>query len=179
MSTYSITLFVHIVSVLCIFAGFGLEWTATALLRRAKTSEEVHLWLRAYRLAALLFGPGLLIAILSGGYLASQIGAMKQGWIPATFIGIAIIAAFGFGLNGPRISAIRKAVPAGNEALSTTAMERLRNPLLVTSVRISALLGLGIVFLMVTKVTFLMAMLVFVCAAIVGFFFAVPAWLSK
>src|SRR5262249_24728884 len=86
----------------------------------------------------------LLLAILSGGYLASLIGAFKQGWVSASFVGIVVVAALGGAINAPKLRAIRLAIPEGGEKLSTA----LRNKLLPVSVRLRAFAALSIVFMM-------------------------------
>src|SRR5580704_4933191 len=98
MTTYAVALFLHFVGLIGLFVGYGLEWVASALLRRATTTEQARSWLRVYRFSLPISGPALLLLILSGGYLASLTDAMKQGWIPASFIGIFIALAIGFGL---------------------------------------------------------------------------------
>jgi len=179
MTLYSIVLFVHLLSALALFIGFGLEWTAVSLLRRSTNTEQARAWLRVYRVSAPISGPALLLLLLSGGYLASLIGAMKQGWIPATFVGIAIVVLLGAVLNVPRMRAIRNTLPPGNEALPAAAIVHLNNPVLSTSVRLRTMLALGIVFLMATKQPFGASMIVFGCAAVLGLLLSIPVWLRK
>jgi hypothetical protein len=179
MTLYSIILFIHILSALALFIGFGLEWTAVSLLRRSTNPEQARAWLRVYRVSPPISGPALLVLLLSGGYLAYLSGLMKQGWIPATFVGIAIVVLLGAFLNVPRLRAIRNALPPGNDPLSPAAIAHLNSPVLATSVRLRTMLALGIVFLMATQQPFGVSMLVFACAAAVGLFFSIPSWLRK
>jgi hypothetical protein len=179
MTPYSIVLFIHLASALALFIGFGLEWTAAGLLRRSKSPEEARAWLRVYRVSPPISGPALLLLIVSGGYLAYLTGLMKQGWIPATFVGIAVVVLFGIVFNMPRLRAIRKSLPPGNEPLTAAAVACLNDPLLATSVRLRTMTALGIVFLMATKQPFGISMLVFACALVVGLLLSIPAWLSK
>jgi len=179
MNLYTIVLFIHLVSALALFIGFGLEWTAVSLLRRSTNAEQARAWLRVYRVSPPVSGPALLVLLLSGGYLSYLSGLMKQGWIPATFVGIAIIVLLGAVLNVPRLRAIRNALPAGNEPLPAAATARLNNPVLATSVRVRSMLALGIVFLMATKQGFGVSMIVFGCAAVLGLLLAIPVWLPR
>ena len=66
-----------------LFIGYGLEWAASTLLRRSATGDQARAWLRIYRLSLPISGPGFLLLIFTGGYLASLTGVMKQGWISA------------------------------------------------------------------------------------------------
>ena len=92
MSNYTLALFFHFVGLAALFVGYGLEWIVSGLLPKATTVEQVRAWLRVYRTSLPISGPGLLVLILSGGYLASQSGAMKQGWMSASLL--AIVFAF-------------------------------------------------------------------------------------
>src|SRR5215813_6388554 len=118
MTLYALILFVHLAGVVTLFLAFGVEWTAFSFLSSAKSAEEADQWLRLARLAPLINGPALLVAILSGGYLASHIGAFKQGWVSASFVGIVVVAALGGAINAPKLRAIRLAIPEGGEKLS-------------------------------------------------------------
>ena len=71
MNLYSNVLFVHILSALALFIGYGLEWTVSALLRHSSTTDQVRAWLRVYRVSAPVTGVSLAVLILSGGWLAA------------------------------------------------------------------------------------------------------------
>jgi hypothetical protein len=175
MTLYVLIIFIHITSALALFIAFGIEWTAIAFLARAATPAEAQTWLRLGKLAPLINGPALGVLILSGGYLASLTGAMKQGWIPASFLGIAVVMLFGAFINTPRMRAIRLALPAGGEKLSAA----LHTKLLPVSVRLRSFIALGIVFLMAAKLPFGQSMLALAGGAVLGFLFSIPVFASK
>jgi hypothetical protein len=170
MTTYSLVLFTHLTGTAALFLAFGLEWTAISFLGSSSTPEEAKHWLRLGRLAPLINGPALLVAILSGGYLASLINAFKQGWIPASFVGIAVIALLGGAINAPRMRAIRLAIPAGGEALTAA----LQNKMLPVSVRLRTFLALAIVFMMATKVRFEYCLLALLSGLVLGLLLSIP-----
>src|SRR5215470_10618655 len=125
MTLYALIVFVHIAGALSLFLAFGIEWAAISFLGKSNTTQEAQTWLRLARLGPLVNGPALLVAILSGGYLGSLMGAYKQGstmtlfgWIPASFVAIAVVALLGGAINAPKMRAIRLAVPEGGEKLS-------------------------------------------------------------
>jgi hypothetical protein len=151
MSTYNIVLFLHMVSAIALFVGYGYEWMATALLRRAATAEQVRAWLRVFRVSPPLSGAALLSLIFSGGFLGSAIKVMAQRWMMASFAGIVIALIIGFGVILPRVKAVRSALPGANESLSAEALARLQNSVLSAAVRTRVLLAVGIVFLMTVK----------------------------
>ena len=66
MNSYLIVLFLHFVGMAALFIGYGLEWTASTLLRGATTAGEARSWLRIYRASLPVSGPGLLLLILTG-----------------------------------------------------------------------------------------------------------------
>jgi hypothetical protein len=151
MSAYNIVLFLHIASAIALFVGYGFEWVASALLRKASTAEQARAWLRVFRVSPPLSGAALLVLILTGGYLGSVIKVMAQGWMVASIVAIVIALVIGFGVILPRVKSIRAALPAANETLSVDVLARLQNPVLSAAVRTRVLFALGIVFLMTVK----------------------------
>ena len=169
MKPYTVALFVHLVGVVGLFVGYGLEWTSSSLLRRAKTADQARDWLGLYRLSLPLSGPGLLVLILSGSYLASMSGAMRQGWISASLLGILFALGIGFVFILPRTRALRLALGESVGLLSAPIRALLQDPVLLTLVRVRLLLALGIVYLMTVKTaTFTGALGVLVVAAAAG-----------
>src|SRR2546429_8949035 len=88
MTRFTIAVFLHLVGMVGLFFGYGLEWVASSLLRRSTNAEEVRAWLRIYRLSLPISGPGLLLLILSGGYFASLTESMKQSWLVASLLAL-------------------------------------------------------------------------------------------
>jgi hypothetical protein len=180
MTPYTTVLFLHFAGVAGLFAGYGLEWIVSSLLRRATGADQVRAWLRVYRFSLPVSGPALLLLILTGGYLASQMqGGMKAPWISASLVGIVIALGIGFTLILPRIRAIRSSLPEGNVALPASAVANLQNGMLPTLIRVRAMLALGIVYLMTLKpLTMVGAFGALVIAMVIGAVFALPAWLK-
>src|SRR5882762_81754 len=170
MTNYSLALFFHFVGLAMLFIGYGLEWIVSAFLRGAVTTDQVRAWLRVYRTSLPVSGPGLLVLILSGAYLAQISGAMKNGWLSASFLAIFVALGIGFVSILPRVKAIRGALPEGSTAL-------LRAPGLPTLIRVRAMLALGIVYLMTVKPdTFLSSLLVLAAAIVLGVLASAPTF---
>jgi hypothetical protein len=174
MNLISVVLFLHLAGALALFIGYGIEWTASSLFRNAANSEQVRAWLRVFKVSPPLAGAGLGVLLLSGGYLASLSGAMKQGWMPATLVGIFLALALGMGLILPRMKAIRAALPSGNEPVTAALRSRLADPILLTAIRVRVLLATGIVYLMAAKPPLVSSLLVLVFAVILGLLFSIP-----
>ena len=180
MTPYSIALYFHFLGLIGLFVGYGLEWTASSLLRRSTSAEQARAWLRIYRFSLPISGPGLLVLIVSGGYLASVTGAMKQGWISASLLAIVVALGIGFVFILPRVRTIRAALPEGNVALPETALARVQDPMVVTLVRVRFVLALGIVYLMTAKPQSLAtALFILLGAIVIGLLCAASAWTSR
>lgn len=175
MTLYALILFIHLTAALTLFLAFGIEWAAISFLGKASTPEEAAHWLRLAKLAPIINGPALLLAILSGGYLASIISAFKQGWIPASFIGIAIVALLGGAINAPKLRAIRLEIPKGGETLTVA----LRTKALPISVRLRTFTTLAIAFTMTTKLPFAQCMLALLGGLILGLLVSIPVFARK
>jgi hypothetical protein len=170
LSLSTVLRFLHLAAALVLFLALGIECTANSFLRRSTTSAEAQTWLRLARLGPVLNGPALAVLLLSGGYLAALSGAMKQAWIPASLLAIAVVFLLGIFVNIPRMRAIRQALPAAGDSLTVA----LRNPLLASSVRIRTAIALGIVFLMTAKQPFGPSMITLAVACALGIVLSIP-----
>lgn len=177
MTSYAIALFFHFVGMVGLFVGYGLEWTGSSLLRRAITSDQARSSLGLYRLSMPISGPGLLVLIISGGYLASVRGSMRQGWISGALLAIVFALGIGFVFVLPRVRTIRAAVPAGSVPLPDTAVARAKDPMIATLIRVRFMLALGIVALMTSKPQLLStALFVLLGTIVVGLVCAFSVW---
>lgn len=176
MTLYSNVLFVHIASALALFLGYGLEWTVSALLHHASTTDQARAWLRVYRVSPPVTGAALAVLILSGGWLSAMTGGMNQGWLIASVLGIVVALLIGFALILPRLRAIRRALPEGNTALTPEALLQLQSGALPTLVRVRVMLAVGIVYLMTAKPPLVASLIVLAVAMVLGVLFSVTAW---
>ena len=174
---FTIGVFLHLLGMVGLFVGYGLEWTASSFLRRSSTADQVRAALRIYKLSMPISGPGLLLLILSGGYLASITGGMKQGWISAALLAIVLALGVGFVFILPRMRAIRAGLPEGNVALSESGLARVQDPMIVTLIRSRFMLALGIVYLMLAKPELLStALFMLLGAIVVGLLCSAASW---
>lgn len=179
MNYYAFGLFTHFLGLVGLFVGYGLEWAASSLLRRATTADQARSWLRIYKLSLPISGPGLLILILSGGYLATLTGGMRQGWISASLLAIVFALGIGFVFILPRVRTLRAALPEGNASLSEAGRARVQDPMLLTLIRVRFMIALGIVYVMTARPEYLSTSLFILLGAIVvGLLCAASAWFS-
>jgi len=176
MTLYSNVVFVHIVSALALFLGYGLEWTVGALLRHSSTTDQARAWLRVYRVSPPVTGAALAVLLLSGGWLAALTGGMYHAWLIVSVAGIVVALLIGFALILPRVSAIREALPEGNLPLSPEALLQLQSAALPTLIRVRALLAVGIVYLMITKPPLGASLIVLAASMVLGVLFSVTSW---
>jgi hypothetical protein len=177
MNTYSIVLFLHFVGMAALFIGYGLEWTASTLLRGATTAGEARSWLRVYRGSLPVSGPGLLLLILTGFYMAGVNRMTKEGWVIAAVVGIVLALVIGFGLLLPRFKKLRPQLQAeGTAALSSEVLGGVKDPVIATLIRIRTMLAIGIVYLMTAKTPLVPSLVVLLAAIGLGVILAAPAW---
>lgn len=176
MDAYHIALFVHLLGMVGLFVGYGLEWTGTAFLLRGATGDEVRGALRIYRVSLPLSGPSLLVLILSGGYLAGVTEAWKGGWIIASILGIVVALGMGFGMVMPRMKSLRATLPEGNAALVGPALAKVQDGFVVTLIRARFFLAVGIVCVMTLKPTFVASLAVLLGGIVLGILVSASAW---
>lgn len=167
MSAYSIALFLHLVGVLTLFAGIGLEQTGLRQLRNASSLAQVREWMAVLRRLRRLDGPAALTILVSGGYLATH-GAGHHAWVAAGIIGMVLMAVLGAGVGRPRFLAIGKALPPADGPITPALRRLLEDPILRASATTRAALGLGIVFAMVVKPPAAVVVIVFAVALATG-----------
>jgi len=176
MNLYSNVLFVHILSALGLFLGYSLEWTVSALLRHASTTDQARAWLCVYRVSPPVTGVSLAVLILSGGWLAALTGGMYHGWLIVSVAGIVVALLIGFALILPRAQAIRGALPDGNLPLTPEALMKLQSAALPTLIRVRVLLAAGIVYLMTVKPSLGASLIVLVTSLVLGVLFSLTSW---
>lgn len=151
MSFYSISLFLHIVGALGLFAALSLEWTGLLGLRRATTAGQARQWMRLMAVPRTIAGPSALIVLLAGIYLSIARWGV-QAWIVVGLTTMVFIAVLGPALGGRRWAAIARSLPPGEEgSLGAAFGQRVRDAVLSLSISLRVALFVGIVFLMSTK----------------------------
>lgn len=176
MTVYTAVLYAHLLGAVAFFIGQGVEWIASSLFRSASSTEQVRAWLRVFNVSGPLSGIGLGLLLLSGGYLASLSGAMKQGWIPATLLAVGLGVLLGIVAIMPRMTKIRKTLPSLNQPVSAELHARLSAPLLLSAIRLRVLLAAGILYLMAAKPPFTPSLVVLLISLAAGLLFSVPVW---
>jgi hypothetical protein len=175
VSLYSISVFLHVVGALGLFAALGLEWAGLFNLQRATEVGQVREWMRLLGAPRFLGGPAALIILVSGIYMTSARWG-SQGWIIVALGGMVLIAVLGAALGGRRAGAIVRALAAGNGPISPALARQLYDPVLTLSLRLRVALLLGIIFLMSVRPGTAGSLAAMGVAGLIGLAAAVPAW---
>jgi hypothetical protein len=162
----SLVLFTHVVGVLALFVGLGLEWIGLDGIQRSTTRAEASPWLRLIAIVPRLFGTALAAIVVSGFYLGARVGVLGNDWMRASYGALLLMAIVSGPVSRSPIRALKRVadVPAdGTGALRAAAA----NSILGLSLRIRVAFGLAIVFLMITKPAAGESLLVLALAAMV------------
>jgi hypothetical protein len=163
---WSLVLFTHVVGVLALFVGLGLEWIGLDGIQRSTTRAEALPWLRLIAIVPRVFGTALAAIVVSGFYLGARVGVLGNDWMRASYGALLLMAIVSGPVSRSPMRALKRvaAVPAdGTVALLAAAA----NPILRLSLRIRIAFGLAIVFLMIAKPAAAEALLVLALALIV------------
>ena len=173
---FTIAIFLHLVGMVGLFIGYGLEWVASSLLPRSTNAEQVRAWLNIYRVSPYISGAGLLFLILSGVYFASIFEAMKEGWLLSSLLATVFVFGIGFAFILSHVRRLRAELPEGNSPLSEAGLASVQDPVMLTLIRVRFLLTLGILYLMITKPDVATSLFILLGTMVVGVISAATAW---
>ena len=162
----SLVLFTHVVGVLALFMGLGLEWIGLDGIQRSTTRAEALPWLRLIAIVPRVFGTALAAIVVSGFYLGARVGVLGNDWMRASYGALLLMAIVSGPVSRSPMRALKRVadVPTdGTAALRAAAA----NPILRLSLRIRIAFGLAIVFLMIAKPAAGESLLVLVLASMV------------
>jgi hypothetical protein len=150
VSVYTISLFLHIVGALGLFAVLSVEWAGLAQLRRAAGVAQARESARLLAGPRAVGGPASLLILVTGIHMtATRWG--PQGWIVVGLAGMVIIAVLSIAVSGRRTAAIARVLPTEDGPIPAAVRQRLQDPVLPLALRVRTALFLGVVFLMATE----------------------------
>ena len=141
MSTYSVVVALHIIAVV---AAYGLPLTAPLLVPYVRRHHPVALpGLHAaqYRLNLSLTGPGTVLVLVFGIYLASKGHHWDEPWVGVGVAVLAVIAIVGGGVIVPATKSLAQLDPANAE------YDRVYRRYMTAEVLLGALVLLAIFFM--------------------------------
>jgi len=170
--THLILLFLHVTAAMGIVAGLGIEGLTLVHLRAARNGADVRQSLTSSRYAQRIAGSSLLVAIITGLYLATVYWHWSGAWMGVAMLTIIAMAVVGGLMTG---RATLRAMRSPADALGSAAIAVLQARLGMSyTIRLG--LFLGIVFLMTTKPeSGPIALAAVAVAGAVGFLAGLPA----
>jgi hypothetical protein len=150
VSLYSISVFLHIVGALGLFAGIALEQVGLRGLRRASSVAQAREWVRVLGGLRRVDAPSGLTILATGVYMiATRWG--EQAWAGLAILGMVLMAVLGVAVTGRRAGAIAKDLPVDDGPIPASLRSRLEDAVLPAAASIRAAIALGIVFNMSVK----------------------------
>jgi hypothetical protein len=169
MSIYTVVLFLHVSGAIGYFIGIGAWLFGLAGLRRAQRVEQVRSLTNLIGMTGPLFAISILFILAAGLYMAITAWSLQTGWIAVALISLVLMAPLGTAIIEPRRRALsRLANEAQDGPLPETLKQRIHDPVLGTAVQTLATLLFGIVFLMTTKPSLPVALVVMAVALALG-----------
>jgi hypothetical protein len=151
-------------------------------VHNSATLEQARPWLMAGRRVPLVGMIGGIGVFIPGLYLAAHGKLWDQAWIQAALTAALVILVLGVAITGPRMRklayAAREAVPGAAQGTGQTgsaAIARLRDPMVVISLRIRVALGFGVLYLMAAKPNLMTTLVTMGVALVLGILISVPA----
>jgi hypothetical protein len=164
---YHLVLFLHVLGAFGLIAALTFEAVGLRGLRRATQKAEALMWLGLSRMVQRLAPASLGVILLTGLYMtATNWGA--QGWISVALAGLVALGVIGGLLTGVRMARIGPAVGRASSPLSDELRGALRDPILLTSIRVRLAIVIGIAFLMSVRPSLVISLVVVVLAAAIG-----------
>lgn len=167
MTTYNVVLFLHVTSVIVMFASLTADWLAISGLRRSESAGPASAWIRALGISGAI-GPWARLMVLGAGLFLAVDAWSWQGWIIVGLASWVVYVLLGEPLTGRDLREMTALVRSEHGKLSARAIARLQHPRMWHSVLIRVGLGAGIVFCMTVKPEAAVATAAVVIGALTG-----------
>ena len=147
----SFVLFSHIVGVLALFVGLGLEWISLDGVRRSATPAEALPWARLNAVVPRLSAVAVAAIVGSGFYLGARFGVLGNEWMRGSYGAMLLMAIIGGPVARAPMRALNRAAHDSEDRTGSALRAASSNPVLRLSLRVRILFGLAIVYLMIAK----------------------------
>jgi uncharacterized membrane protein len=171
----AVILTIHIIGVLILFAGLGLELVGLRQIRRSRTLAEAAPWRIVFTSVLRLYPAALALILLTGAWLATNVGVWPFAWVRISMATLVITTLMGT-IGAVRVRSLyQRSRSDGNTARLVD--QRLRASWLRASLGARGAAVLGIVYVMVAKPYFLLSLTVILVAAGLGVALTmIPGW---
>jgi hypothetical protein len=165
---YQWALYVHIIGVLMLFIAIGAEALVVWGIGRARTLDEMRVWLRSTKGPEKLFPLAGALILVAGLYMAITVWHGTP-WVDLGLLGLIGFSVAGSVVNGGRFKVLEKATGAsGAGALGDDVRRAVANPTLRISLWAMSLGAVGIVYMMVVKSDWIGSIAALVISTILG-----------
>jgi uncharacterized membrane protein len=149
--TRSLILFVHVVGVLGMFTGLGLEWLCLDAVRRSTLRVEAVRWVNVSVTVPRITAIALIAVVASGFYLGARVGVLGDAWMRASYAALLMMGIIAGPMTQPRMRALQHAASDPSDSGGTSLRTVASHSILQVSVRLRVVFGLAVVYLMVAK----------------------------
>jgi len=150
MNTFSIALFLHIVSALGVSVALGLEWLGLSQIKKDSAPEEIRALLGVVNRTNRFGFISMTGTVITGIYMILA----ALGWIPWILVVIGaliLVIVFTRVLTAPRMAAIGRALATEKGPVSQAFHTLVNDPILWVSIQTRVAIILGIIFLKIAK----------------------------
>ena len=177
MNLYPLALFLHVSGAIGTFVCLGIWLFGLSALRRARHVEQVRALAWLIIVASPLMVLSVLLLGLAGFAMALSTWGLSTPWIAVSLVSVVLvgpIGAFVLDLRMRTILTMTRAIADG--PLPAALDQRTHDPILFTSTHTLVAILFGIVFLMTTKPSFVISLLVMAAATVLGLILSLPFW---
>jgi hypothetical protein len=170
MNIYTLALFVHVSSAICLFIGFGTWFLSITRIVRASRVEHVRTLADLLLIVRLVVPASALLVIITGLTMTQIAWELRTGWIAVALGSLVIIGPVGTWVIDPKVrsfAALAHTLPDG--PLPATLAQRTHDTVLHLGLHTLIAMLFGIIFLMTIKPVLMSAIVVMVVAAFLGF----------
>jgi len=170
MSLYSIMLFLHVSSAICLFIGMGTWLFGITAIARATRVEQVRTIADLMLMARLVVPVSAFLVIVAGLTMALTAWGLQTSWIVVALVGLIFIGPIGTWIIDPKvrtIGALAQTLPDG--PMPSALAARTQEGVVRIALHTTTALLFGIIFLMTTKPLLTSAIITIVVAAVLGF----------
>ena len=175
MSLYSIMLFLHVSSAICLFVGMGIWLFGITAIARATRVEQVRTIADLMLMARLVVPVSAFLVIIAGLTMALTAWGLQTSWIAVALGGLFFIGPIGTWVIDPKVRTMRAlahTLPDG--PMPSTLAARTHDRVLRIALHTTTALLFGIIFLMITKPLLTSAIGAMLIAACLGVASAIP-----
>jgi len=177
MSLYTLALFLHISGAIGVFVSLGIWLLGLAALRRAQRVEQVRALAWLIIVASPLMVLSVLLLGLAGFEMALSTWGLSTPWIAVSLVSTVLVGPIGAFVLDPRMRTIMAMARDASSGWLPAALDnQTHDPILGTSTHILVAILLGIVFLMTTKPSLAMSLVMMAAATALGLIASIPIW---